>query len=199
MGRPILIGIGGGTASGKTTTLSALCSAIPKDKRVIKIEDPEEIWLDHPHVLTMEARASTPGSSLDPITLSDCVDSAMRMTPQWLILGEVRDGQAAQALFRAQMSDHPGLSTFHAQNPSACVQRLVNIMGADCGTRAVDAKQAFAMGIDLLLQVGNVRGTRRLLGIWSIPYQLNAGEVDFESLFQFGDAVMIPWQPGAIV
>ena len=72
-------------------------------------------------------------------------------------------------------------------------------MGADCGTRAVDAKQAFAMGIDLLLQVGNVRGTRRLLGIWSIPYQLDAGEVDFESLFQFGDAVMIPWQPGAIL
>ena len=51
----------GGTASGKTTLLSAMCNGIPKDARVVKIEDPEEIWLDHPHVVTLEARPAQVG------------------------------------------------------------------------------------------------------------------------------------------
>ena len=114
----------GGTASGKTTLLSALCSGIPKEARVVKIEDPEEIWLDHPHVVTLEARPAQVGSSILPYSLASAVDDAMRMSPKWLIVGEMRRGDAVAALFRAQMSDHPGLSTFHAEGPEAAVMRL---------------------------------------------------------------------------
>ena len=62
----------GGTASGKTTLLSALCHGIPKEARVVKIEDPEEIWLDHPHVVTLEARPAHLGRrsarhGIDPV------------------------------------------------------------------------------------------------------------------------------------
>jgi len=97
----------GGTVSGKTTLTSALCSGIPKTARVVKVEDPEEIWIDHPHVITLEAREAIPGTSVMPYTLKNGVDDAMRMSPRWLIVGEVRSGDAAAALFRAQMSDHP--------------------------------------------------------------------------------------------
>ena len=107
----------GGTNTGKTTLLSALCNGgIYSGARIVKIEDPEEIWLDHDHVVTLEARPAPPGSSVPPYTIRDGVDDAMRMSPDWLIVGEVRTGDAALTLFRAQMSDHPGLSTFHAES-----------------------------------------------------------------------------------
>ena len=125
----------GGTASGKTTLLSALCHAIPRQARVVKIEDPEEIWLDHPNVVTLEARPAPPGSSVPPYTVKNGVDDAMRMAPKWLIVGEVRHGDAALALFRAQMSDHPGLSTFHAEGPEEAVFRMAVVMWADAQVR----------------------------------------------------------------
>ncbi len=177
----------GGTASGKTTLLSALCYGIPKEARVVKIEDPEEIWLDHPHVVTLEARPIQVGSSIVPYTLASAVDDAMRMSPRWLIVGEMRRGDAAAALFRAQMSDHPGLSTFHAEGPEAAVTRLNLLLYADVGIRAESAKEMFAQAIDLIVQVGWIGGTRAMLGVWEVSKQLKAGNVQFQQLYAPGD------------
>jgi pilus assembly protein CpaF len=71
----------GGTGTGKTTILSALTHFIPRDDRIVKIEDPEEIFVDHPHVVTLEARPAPPGSEVPPYTITDGVNDAMRMTP----------------------------------------------------------------------------------------------------------------------
>lgn len=98
----------GGTATGKTTLLSALANGIPQHARVVEIEDPKEIWLQHPNLVTREARPAPPGSTIPPYRMQDGEDDAMRMAPDWLIVGEVRTGQAALPLFRAQLSDHPG-------------------------------------------------------------------------------------------
>ena len=98
VGRGLRIFVIGGTGTGKTTLLSALCSGIPKQARVVKIEDPEEIWLDHPNVVTLEARPSQPGSNVTPYTLTDGVNDAMRMSPTWLIMGEVRTGERVLAI-----------------------------------------------------------------------------------------------------
>ncbi len=182
----------GGTASGKTTLLSALCHGIPKEARVVKIEDPEEIWLDHPHVVTLEARPVQVGSSIVPYTLASAVDDAMRMSPRWLIVGEMRRGDAAAALFRAQMSDHPGLSTFHAEGPEAAVTRLNLLLYADVGIRAESAKEMFAQAIDLVVQVGWIGGTRAMLGVWEVNKQLKAGNVQFQQLYTPGDQELRP-------
>jgi pilus assembly protein CpaF len=182
----------GGTATGKTTILSALCSGIPKSARVVKIEDPEEIWLDHPHVLTIEARPAPPGSSVPPYTLRDGVDDAMRMSPRWLIVGEVRKGDAAMSLFRAQMSDHPGLSTFHAEGPEQAVFRLAVILFSDVGVQMQAAQAIFAEAIDLVVQVGWLDGRRQLLGIWEVERLLQAGNVHFRPLYKPGDGEMLP-------
>ena len=185
--RAVRVLVIGGTASGKTTLLSALCHGIPKDARVVKIEDPEEIWLDHPHVVTLEARPAQKGSSVVPYTLADGVDDAMRMSPKWLIVGEMRRGDAAAALFRAQMSDHPGLSTFHAEGPEAAISRLNLLLFNDVGVRAEGAKEMFAQAVDLVVQVGWQGASRSMLGVWEVEKQLKSGNVQFRQLYRPGD------------
>jgi pilus assembly protein CpaF len=182
----------GGTASGKTTLLSALCGGIPKDARVVKIEDPEEIWLDHPHVVTLEARPAQVGSSIVPYSLASGVDDAMRMSPKWLIVGEMRRGDAVAALFRAQMSDHPGLSTFHAEGPEAAVMRLNLLLASDVGIRAESAKEMFCQAVDLIVQVGWQDGRRAMLGVWEVGKSLKGGNVQFRQLYALGDAELMP-------
>jgi pilus assembly protein CpaF len=178
----------GGTATGKTTLLSAICSGIPKTARVVKIEDPEEIWLDHPHVVTLEARPAQIGTSIAPYTLASGVDDAMRMSPRWLIVGEMRRGDAVAALFRAQMSDHPGLSTFHAESPEAAVGRLNLLLFNDVGVRAEGAKEMFVEAVDMVVQVGfrQHAGKRRrhIVGVWSVQKALKAGNVTFTRLYR---------------
>ena len=179
----------GGTASGKTTLLSAICNGIPKTARVLKIEDPEEIWLEHPHVVTLEARPTQLGTAVTSYLLSSGVDDAMRMSPRWLIVGEMRRGDAVAALFRAQMSDHPGLSTFHAESPEAAISRLNLLLFSDVGIRAEGAKEMFVQAVDLLVQVGFRRDDsgkrrRRLVGIWKIQKTLKVGNVVFTPLYE---------------
>lgn len=182
----------GGTASGKTTLLSALCYGIPKDARVVKIEDPEEIWLDHPHVVTLEARPAQVGASIVPYSLASAVDDAMRMSPKWLIVGEMRRGDAVAALFRAQMSDHPGLSTFHAEGPEAAVMRLNLLLASDVNIRAESAKEMLCQAVDLIVQVGWHNGKRAMIGVWEIEKTLKAGNVQFRRLYAPGDAELKP-------
>lgn len=177
----------GGTATGKTTLLAALCSGIPREARIVKIEDPEEIWLAHPNVVTLEARPGLPGSSVPAYTVKDGVDDALRMAARWLVVGEVRQGDAGLALFRAQMSDHPGLSTFHAEGPKEAVFRLAVILFADAGVRMEAAKAIFCQAIDLVVQVGWLDGRRQILGVWEVMPDLQAGEVHFGRAYKPGD------------
>jgi pilus assembly protein CpaF len=193
VGRTARVLIIGGTATGKTTFLSGISAGIPREERVVKIEDPEEIWLDHPHVVTIEARPAPPGSSIPSYTVKNGVDDAMRMSPRWLIVGEVRTGDAAMSLFRAQMSDHPGLSTFHAEGPEETVFRLSVIMFADLQVQMQAARSIFAQAVDVVIQVGWAEGKRALLGVWEVNRNLQQGEVVFRKLYTRGDAMLQPF------
>ncbi len=184
----------GGTNTGKTTLLSALCNGgIYQGARIVKIEDPEEIWLEHDHVVTLEARPAPPGSSVPPYTIRDGVDDAMRMSPDWLIVGEVRTGDAALTLFRAQMSDHPGLSTFHAESPEYAIYRVGNLLISDTQeTDMRNAKSTFAMAVDILVQVGWSGKDRRILGVWEVEKMLKDSDVVIHPLYRLGDEDMKP-------
>jgi pilus assembly protein CpaF len=193
IGRTARVLIIGGTATGKTTFLSGISAGIPREERVVKIEDPEEIWLDHPHVVTIEARPAPPGSSIPSYTVKNGVDDAMRMSPRWLIVGEVRTGDAAMSLFRAQMSDHPGLSTFHAEGPEETVFRLSVIMFADLQVQMQAARSIFAQAVDVVMQVGWAEGKRALIGVWEVERDLQQGEVVFRKLYSRGDTMLQPF------
>ena len=181
----------GGTATGKTTLLAALCHGIPQTARVVKVEDPEEIWLPHPNVVTLEARPAPPGSNVPPYTVADGVDDAMRLAPAYVIVGEVRRGDAALSLFRALMSDHAGLTTFHAEGPEEAVRRMGVIMWADAGVRIEGAKELFAQALDVVVQIGWRDGRRRALGVWEVAGMM-AGDVKFRCLWQPGDGPLAP-------
>jgi pilus assembly protein CpaF len=122
----LCIMIADGTGTGKTTLLSALGNFIPREDRIL-LKDPVEIVLDHPHVVLLESRPPSIEGKYE-VTMSSLVNAAMRMTPKWLIVGEVRHGSAGASLFSAQMSDHPGLSTIHASTPRAALNRLALLM-----------------------------------------------------------------------
>jgi len=175
--------ISGATATGKTTILSAIANGIPRGARVVKIEDPEEIWIDHPHVVSLEARPAQIGSNTPGVTVKDLVDSALRMSPRWLIVGEVRTGDVANTLFRAQMSDHPGVSTFHATDPRHAVHRMALIMFADEGIRMAAAKENFSQAIDLVAQIGWLGGRRQLVGVWAVRKELKGGDVVMDDVY----------------
>ncbi len=179
--------IGGGTSTGKTTFLSALCDYLPDHERIVKIEDPTEIFLNKPHVQDIEARPVPPGSDVPPYTIAHGVDDALRMAPDRLIVGEVRTGRPALALFRAQMSDHPGLTTFHAESPAAAVHRLAVIMFADAQVRFAPAKSLFVQAVDLYVQLHfDDQGVRRVHGVWEIAPELQGGDVQFHPIFAPG-------------
>lgn len=189
VGRRLRVMVVGGTATGKTTLLSALCHGIPQTARIVKVEDPEEIWLPHPNVTTLEARPAPPGSDVPAYTVSDGVDDALRLAPSHVIVGEVRTGRAALSLFRALMSDHAGLTTFHAEGPEEAVFRLGVILFADAQVRFEAAKGLFAQAIDLVVQVGWQENQRRALGVWEVA-EISGGNVTFRTLWEPGMETM---------
>ncbi|MEA2007718.1 MAG: ATPase, T2SS/T4P/T4SS family [Chloroflexota bacterium] len=179
--------IAGGTYTGKTTLLSALANAIPKDARVLKIEDPEEIWIEHPHVISLEARDAPPGSDIPGYGMTDGVNDGMRLSPRWLIVGEVRKGGAALDLFSAQMSGHPGLSTFHARSPEEAAERISLMMFMDRGVELEAARNFFVSAVDVVLQLGWIGGQRKLLGMWGVNERLHEDKVVFEDIWVADD------------
>jgi pilus assembly protein CpaF len=179
--------IAGGTATGKTTLLSGLAGMIPPQHRIVLVEDPAEIFLDHPHVVSMEARPPTVEGKYG-ISLGDLVTTAMRMTPRWLVVGEVRHGKAAVWLLRAQMSDHPGMSTIHADDPKNAVRTLCLLAAIDNNppVRAQDTKELIAAAVDLFIQIGiDPWGVRRVMRIGQVAPDLKAGEVWIDNIWLY--------------
>ncbi|PWB50525.1 MAG: CpaF family protein [Anaerolineales bacterium] len=177
--------ISGGTRTGKTTLLSALCNFLPPTWRIVKIEDPEEIWIDRPTVQTVEARPAAIGTEIQSYTLANGVDDAMRMSPDYLILGEVRDGQAGLSLFRAMMTGHSGASTFHADSPREAVRRLTTVLGADTGMRPADALRLISEAVDVLVQIGIRHEVRRVTVIANVVKELKNSDIAFEPVYRY--------------
>lgn len=121
---PLNILIIGGTGAGKTTTLNTLTSFIPRDERIACIEDTLELsFYERENIVRME---SVPGTkSKDPITMNDLLINALRMRPDRLITGEVRDKEA-RSLFNAMNVGHSAMGTLHANSPSESISRLTN-------------------------------------------------------------------------
>lgn len=179
--------ITGGTRTGKTTLLSALCNFLPAGWRIVKIEDPEEIWIDRPTVQTIEARPAPIGTEIKPYTLADGVDDALRMAPDYLIVGEVRDGRSIMSLFRSMMTGHSGACTFHADSSWDATHRLATVLGADLQVPVRDAHQTIVDAIDLIVQIGIRHEIRRVLSISSVDKKLKDGKVWLDPLFVFDE------------
>lgn len=177
--------VSGVTGSGKTTLMSWMISKIPDHKRIVTAEDPAELYFEKPNRVTMEVQHS--GREFT-VPLGALVTSAMRMTPAWLVVGEVRDGDAAHWLLRAQLSGHHGLSSIHAESAEEAVETftlLINLAGASRYSRQ-SLKELFARSVDLVVHIGlDPWGVRRVLTVHRVGKALKAGDVDLRPWFVF--------------
>ena len=153
--------ISGGTGSGKTTFLNALSNFIPKDERIITIEDSAELQiLGVPNLVRLETRnANVEGCK--EITMRDLIKSSLRMRPDRIVVGEVR-GSEALDMVQAMNTGHDGsLSTGHANSAADMLARLETmiLMGMDLPLSAIRGQ--LASGIDIIVHLGRLRDKSR--------------------------------------
>lgn len=116
--------VSGGTGSGKTTMLNVLGTRIPDTQRLLIIEDSTELQIHAQHVVNFEARQEDPAAGVGAVTIRDLVESAMRLRPDRIIVGEVR-GEEALDLIQVMNTGHDGsMGTVHANTPSDACTRL---------------------------------------------------------------------------
>ena len=114
--------ISGGTSSGKTTTLNALCAFINPKERIITIEDTLELQIPHEHVIRMETRPANVENKGE-LTMNDLVKNSLRQRPDRIIVGEVR-AEEAITLFTALNTGHSGFGTLHSNSARETITRL---------------------------------------------------------------------------
>ncbi|HOQ36147.1 MAG TPA: CpaF family protein [Acetivibrio sp.] len=177
--------ISGGTGSGKTTFLNALSNFIPKDERIITIEDSAElqiIGLDN--IVKMETRnANTEGKG--EITIRDLIKTSLRMRPERIIVGEVR-GPEALDMLQAMNTGHDGsLSTGHANSPKDMLSRLETMVLSGSSMPLEAIRQQIASAIDIIIHLARLRDkTRRTMEITEIAGYEN-GEIILNPLYVF--------------
>jgi pilus assembly protein CpaF len=158
--------IGGGTGSGKTTTLNVLSSFIPENERIVTIEDAAELQLRQEHVLRLESRPPNL-EKRGEITIRDLVRNAMRMRPDRIIVGEVRDS-ATLDMLQAMNTGHDGsITTIHSNSPRDTLSRLetmVMMAETELSQRAI--RDQMASAIDLIVHQARLKdGSRRITHI----------------------------------
>ncbi len=177
--------ISGGTGAGKTTFLNILSNFIPESERVITIEDSAELQIQNiDNLVRLEARnANVEGKN--EVTIRDLVKSALRMRPDRIIVGEIRDS-AAIDLLTAMNTGHDGsLSTGHANSPEDMLNRLETLvlMGLEIPLTAI--RQQISSGIDLVVHLGRLRDkSRRVLEISEVG-GVSDGKIQLRPLFYF--------------
>ena len=153
--------ISGGTGAGKTTLLNILSGFIPKDSRVITIEDSAELQIKGvENLVRMETRNAT-REGCEEISIRDLIKTALRMRPDRIIVGEVRGAEAFDML-QAMNTGHDGsLSTGHANSASDMLMRLemMVLMAKELPLSAI--RRQIASGIDILVHLGRMRDKSR--------------------------------------
>jgi len=158
--------VSGGTGSGKTTVLNALCAFVGADQRIITIEDAAELRLPQRHVIPLETRPPDPDGTGE-VSVRDLVRNALRMRPDRIVVGEVRGAEALDML-QAMNTGHEGsLSTLHANSPREALQRLETLVlfaGTELPQRAV--REQILGAIRLIVHVARTsEGKRRITSI----------------------------------
>jgi pilus assembly protein CpaF len=155
--------VSGGTGAGKTTTLNVLSSFIPEDERIVTIEDAAELQLKQDHVVRLESRpANIEGRG--QVTIRDLVKNALRMRPDRIIVGEVRDASALDML-QAMNTGHDGsICTLHSNGPRdtlARMETMVLMAGMDLPVRAI--REQVASAVDLIVHQTRFKdGSRKI-------------------------------------
>ena len=177
--------VSGGTGSGKTTFLNALSDYIPKDERIITIEDNAELQIKGvPNLVRLEARnANLEGEGA--ITIRDLIKSALRMRPDRIIVGEVRGEETVDMISSAMLNGHSGsMSTGHANNPADMLHRLETMMMMGIDLPLVAIQRQIASAIDIIIHLGRLRDkSRKVLEIAEV-LGYEEGRIHMQTLYE---------------
>lgn len=154
--------VSGGTGSGKTTFLNALSNFIPRDERIITIEDSAELQIKNiDNLVRLETRNAGPDGS-GAITIKDLIKSALRMRPDRIVVGEVRGAEALDML-QAMNTGHDGsLSTGHANSTYDMLSRLETMVLQGAAGLPLEAiRQQIASAVDIIIHLSRLRDKSR--------------------------------------
>ncbi len=183
--------VSGGTGAGKTTFLNAMSDYIPKEERIITIEDNAELQIQGvDNLVRLEAR----GANLEgegAVTIRDLIRSALRMRPDRIIVGEVRGEETVDMISSAMLNGHSGsMSTGHANNPADMLHRLetMMMMGIDLPFQAI--QRQIASALDIIIHLGRLRDkSRRVLKIEEV-LDCGDGRIRTGTLYEFREEGM---------
>lgn len=183
--------VSGGTGAGKTTFLNALSDYIPKDERLITIEDNAELQIKGvPNLVRLETRnANLEGGGA--VTIRDLIKSALRMRPDRIVVGEVRGEETVDMISSAMLNGHSGsMSTGHANHPTDMLHRLetMMMMGIDMPLAAIQRQVASA--IDIIIHLGRLRDkSRKVLEVAEVLGYEN-GTIRIQTLYEYREEGM---------
>ena len=175
--------IGGGTGSGKTTFLNALSEYIPKDERVITIEDNAELQIQGiTNLVRLECRQANIEKSQE-ITIGDLLKTCLRMRPSRIIVGEVRSKEAAELLQVVNVGNDGSLSTIHANSCKDMISRLETmvLMGMELPIPVI--RRQIVSGFDIFVHLGRMKDKSRKVQEISEIDRIEAGEVILNPLY----------------
>jgi Flp pilus assembly CpaF family ATPase len=179
--------VSGGTGTGKTTIINLLSSFIPDSERVITIEDAFELQLTNTHVVSLQTKEASSSDDQVSVTLSDLLRNTLRMRPDRIIVGEVREGEGALTMLAAANTGHDGtMTTIHANSPSMAVnERLTDLIRQTRATPDDVAKRTIASAFDVVVQVSRTsKGQRFISEVAALePSSIVAGQVLPETMF----------------
>jgi pilus assembly protein CpaF len=159
--------IGGGTNSGKTTFIRALCDAIPPTDRLVVVEDAAELNLKHPvrhpDVVSLETRLPNV-EGVGEVTLAELCKHALRMSPKRLICGEIRSGLEAMPVLTAMTTGNDGsMTTIHARTAENSLEKLRTLLGIAIGIDAPVAADLISQAVDIVVYLNQDRVTGKRL------------------------------------
>jgi pilus assembly protein CpaF len=177
--------VSGSTGAGKTTTLNVLSSFIPADERIVTIEDAAELQLKQDHVVRLESRpANIEGRGM--VTIRDLVKNSLRMRPDRIIVGEVRDASALDML-QAMNTGHDGsICTLHSNGPRdtlARMETMVLMAGMDLPIRAI--REQVASAVDLIVHQTRFKdGSRRITSLTEVE-RMEGDVITLQDIFVY--------------
>ena len=175
--------IGGGTGSGKTTFLNALSEYIPKDERVITIEDNAELQIQGiANLVRLECRQANIEKSQE-ITIGDLLKTCLRMRPSRIIVGEVRSKEAAELLQVVNVGNDGSLSTIHANSCKDMISRLETMVLLGMELPIPVIRRQIVSGFDIFVHLGRMKDKSRKVQEISEIDRIEAGEVILNPLY----------------
>ena len=180
--------VSGGTGSGKTTFLNALSNFIPRDERIITIEDSAELQIRNvDNIVKLETKNAGPDGK-GAISIRDLIKSALRMRPERVVVGEVRGAEALDML-QAMNTGHDGsLSTGHANSTTDMLSRLETMVLTGAAGLPLEAiRQQIASAVDIIIHLSRLRDkTRKTMEIVEIlNFDQQNRTIEVNPLYEF--------------